>query len=343
MKITNDILNSVKSHSLKNIFPSDRNFIELFPADNFDFSGTKYTHFLYFDIEEAKAYLLDFMCFISKFYACEVFSYKNYFSIFDEFRQYLDSQNIFLYTTTRMGFNIANGNKDLLFNTLQKQFGEHLFLEEDDKVAFSNTLISDKPFNYEFFNYLLEKASSYNNYLFTVEPLMDVDIKNIRDFYSGHQYNGNKHFFINTEHSYWKHTKEVLLNTIISATPTKAYAISSNGQIIMLAIANVDGSACNLTLLCDSECYNSDLSYPLDFICDDLFAKYDISKISTINDNKGIAYSGINSILTISHFKPDYSLNSSFDGYSRIRYELTREANSETKQSIENSIIKFAL
>lgn len=343
MKITNDILNSIKNHTLQNIFPSDRNFLELFPEENFDFSGTKYTHFLYFDVEEGKAYLSDFMRFISKFYSSEVFSYKNYFSIFEEFKKYLDSKNIFLYTSTRMGLNIANNNKDLLLDTLQKQFGEHLFLEDDDKVAFSNSLVSDTPFNYDFFNYLLEKASSYNNYIFTVEPLMENDIQKIRDFYSGHSYGDAKHFFVNTEHPYWKNTKEVLLNHIVSSTPTKIYAISDNGQIIMLAIAEVDGSTCNLNLLCDSECYNSDLSYPVDFICDDLFSKYDITKITTINDNKGIAYSGINSILTISHFKPDYSLNSSFNGYSRIRYELTRETNSETAQHIDNSIIKFVL
>lgn len=345
MNTGTEVLNYVKQKKLKNAFNSQRDFLSLFPEDNFDFSSTEYTHFLYFDKDEAIAYLQDFMLFIKSYYKCEVFSYQNYYSIFNEFKKYLDANQIFLYTKTHMGLHVANYSNALLLETLKNLFGKSHFVGDDKKIAFSDSVIKNKTsFTYDFFNFLTKKVDGYNNYKFIVEPLLTHDIENIRNFYNGIHYKGSLPFYLDITKPYWKDTKHTLLEYIVGSEPTKAYAISKEeGVIIALVAANIKNNTCELTILCNTEFYDSDLSYPIDFICDNLFNKYNISKIVTVNNNKGIAFSGINSTLAISHFKPDYSLNSNFDGYSQIRYELTREINGETTKHIDNSLIRFSL
>lgn len=339
----NEFLNYVKQKTLKNYFPSKRDFLELFPKDNFNFASSEYTHFLYFDKEEATAYLKDFLLFVHKFYKCEVFSFANFYSIFDEFKKHLEFHNVYFYIKTKMGLGIANHNNELLLSTLKNLFGEQNFLGDSKKIAFSEKVLDSSTYNYEFFDYLTEKTKGYNHYKFIIEPLVQEDIDDIRNYYRGTPYYKELPFYLNPQNPYWKDIKTCILEKIVGSTPAKLYGISDeNGTPKMLIIAEIDGSKCDINLICDSEYYDSDLSHAIDFVCNDLFTTFDVDKITTINHNKGIAFSGINSALTISHFKPDYSLSSEFNGYSLIRYELTKESNADNELLIDNSIIKFA-
>lgn len=338
----NEILNYVKQKTLKNYFNSDREFVKLFPSEDFDFSTSKYTHFLYFDKEEASAYLLDFMLFIKAYYKAEVFSYANYYSILNEFKKYMDNNNIFLYLKTKMGLKIANYNNELLLHELKQLFGNNHFVGNENNIAFSETLLKDKKeFTYNFFNYLIEKLNGYNNYKFIVEPLTKSNKDSICNYFKGVKYESTPPFFLNSERNYAKETKKLLLDKLLNDGTQKIYSISKDNTCKCLIIANIINSVCDLSIICDSEYYDSDLSYPIDFICRNLFDNYDIKKIITINDNKGIAYSGINSSLIMSRFKPDYSLNSELNGYSKIKYELSKEDSLEIEQHIDNSLIQF--
>lgn len=343
MESKDNILNYVKQKTLKNYFTSDRDFLSLFPEDNFNFNESKYSKFLYFGKEEALAYLKDFLLFIKKYYKREVFSFQNYFSIFDEFKKYLDKNNIFFYAKTKMGLNIANYSSELLLKTLKHDFGDELFLGDDKKIAFSSQLSLPESFTYSFFDWLCEKLDGYNNYKCTVEPLLKDDIENIKNFYKGIEYPGKLPFFLDTTKSTWKDFKNIILSDLVSDSPDKVFLISKNLTPVALVIAKVVKTTCDLTIICDNDYYDSDISYPLDFICDEIFEKLGVSKIVTINNNRGIAYSGINSCLVMIHFKPDYSLGSDYTGYSKIKYELTYDDNKETSKYLDNSIIKFAI
>lgn len=343
MDSTQDILSYVKQKTLKNAFDSERDFASLFPNDNFDFSKSEYTHFLYFSKEEATEYVKDFLLFVKSYYNMEVFSYDNYFSVFDEFKKYCDNHKIFLYTKTKMGLSLANYNNNLLINGLQTLFEETSLLGNEKNIAFSESIIKNKEsFTYPFFYYLYDKVKGYNNYKFIVEPLIHEDLDKIRNYYKGTPFKEEPPFYLNPNNPYWKEVKSTILNLIVSTEPTKVYTISEpKGSVVGLVIANISNDKCDMEIICDSEYYNSDLSYPLDFICGDLFDNYPIEKIITTNNNKGIAFSGINSVLTISRFKPSYNSDPTFNGYSKIKYELTKDTHKESEVISNNSIIKF--
>ena len=345
MDSKNDILSYVKQKTLKNAFDSKRDFLNLFPEDSFDFSKSEYTHFIYFSTEEATEYLKDFLLFVKAYYKSEVFSYNNYYSIFDEFKKYCENNKIFLYTKTKMGLSLANYNNELLISCLQNLFGQNMILGNETNIAFNEEILRDKgSFTYPFFYYLYEKVKGYNNYKFVVEPLIDEDVEKIRNYYKGIPYKTALPFFLNPSNPYWKETKAVILSKIVSNTPTKAYAISEqNGLVIALIIANVENNECEIEIMSDSDYYNSDLSYAINFVCHDLFDNFEIDKITTTNNNKGLAFSSINSALVISRFKPSYNSDSSPDGFSKIKYELSKSSSEEVDVIIDNSIIKFAL
>lgn len=342
MDNTNGILNYVKQKSLKNYFGSSHDFFKLFPEDDFDFSDSNYEYFLYFDKEEGEAFLLDFLYFIKTNYAKEVFTYENYFSIFDEFKNFLEKNKVFFYSKTKMGLNIANYSNASLLSTLKNAFGDTHFASDEKKIAFNEIVVNNKEqYTYEFFNFATKKLDGYNNYKYITEPLLQQDCEKIRNFYKGFPLNTKVPFFLDSSLPYAKENKKLLLEKFVVASPERAYVISKDNAIKCLVIANIEGMVAEIDIVCDSEYYDSELYDPILFICKHLFDNYDIKKIITINENKGISFSGINSALTISSFSPDYSLNSDKNGYTKIKYELTREKFNELTVNIDNSLIRF--
>ena len=340
----NNIFSYVKQRSLKNYFNSQRDFLTLFPADNFDFSSTKYTHFLYLDTEEAKEFLLDFLYFIKSYYNCELFSYENYFSIFDEFKTYLENNDIFFYTKTRMGLNIANYSSELLLKTLKQLFGESHFAGDKERIAFSDVVLSEKTsYTYGFFDFLTQKVDGYNYYKYIVESLHEQELNNIEKFFKGCHQCKKTPFYLSHTKQNAKDNKKQLIEKLISGEPTKVFKISKDeDNSIALVILKVVNDICNMTILCDCDCYDSDINIPLTYICGYIFDNYEVNKITTVNENKGISFSGINSALVIAHFKPDYSLESEYNGYSKIKYDLKEEDFVAEDVFIDKSIIKFA-
>ena len=332
-----NIIDYIKQKTLKNYFNTDRDFSKLFPEENFNFVASEYTHFLYFDKEEAKDYLLDFMLFIKTFYGKEVFSYSNYFSIMDEFKKYMESNKVFLYLKTKMGLKIANYNNDLLVDELKKLFGKEYILSDEKNIAFGNILNNKNDFTYPFFDYLLKKLDGYNNYKYLVEPILNDEIEKIRKFFKGSKYNKSP-FFLKTSN---KEMKKILLDKLVTSSPNEVFCVSKNNVNICLIIATINNNICDLSILCDNECYDSELAYPISFISNHLFKKYDLKKIVTVNENKDLAYSGINSALMMSRFKPDYSLNSEYDGYSKIKYELDQNENQNNEIIVDTTLIHF--
>ena len=339
-----DILSYLKQKTLKNAFPSERDFSQLFPSDNFDFSKSDHTHFIYFSSEEAVEYVKDYLLFIKSYYNDEIFSYNNYFSVFDEFKKHCENNKIFLYTKTMMGLNLANYSNELLLSCMQSLFGANMVQGNESGIAFNDAILQDKEsFTYPFFYYLFDKVKGYNFDKFIVEPLVNEDLERIRNYYKGVPFKNSLPFYLNPQNPYWKENKTAILNSIVSSTPTKTYNISeASGLTVALVIAEVEKDSCSIEIISDSEYYNSDLSYPIDFICRDLFDNYEIKKITTVNNNKGIAFSGINSTLTMSRFKPSYNSDTTLDGFSKIKYEITRDTAMDADVIINNSLIKFA-
>jgi len=341
MNNTNEFLNYAKQKSLKNYFNSAHDFIKLFPEENFDFSDSNYEYFLYFDKEEGSAFLLDFLLFIKKHYPKEVFTFENYFSIFDEFKNYLEKNKVFFYSKTKMGLNIANYNNESLLSTLKSLFGESHFASDEKKIAFNEVVISKDSYTFDFFNYVEKKLDGYNNYKYITEPLLAEDCEKIRNYYKGFPLESKVPFFLDNTQPYSKETKKLLLEKFVVSNPERSYIISKDNDIKCLVIASIEGTTANLDIVCNCEYYDSGLSDPILFICKHLFDNYDIKKISTINENKGISFSGINSALTISSFTPDYSLNSDLNGYSKIKFELSRDAFDNISVNTDTSLIKF--
>lgn len=342
MENTNEMLNYVKQKALKDYFNSGHDFFSLFPEENFDFSESNYTHFLYFDKSEGEAFLLDFLLFVKNFYKKEVFYYDNYFSVLEEFKKFMEENNVFFYSKTKMGLDIANNNNESLLNTLKNLFGASHFASDEKKIAFNDVVLNSKEsFTYDFFNYLLEKLDGYNNGEYIVEPLLEKDLLKIRNYYKGFPYNGKLPFYLDPKNSHAKETKAILIDKLVAASPEQVYAISKDGTTLALVIVDISNNVGNVDIVCDSDYYDSQLDSAISFISHHLFEKYDISKITTINQNKGISFSSINSALVIAQFKPDYSLESNLDGYSKIKYELLRDGLEDREIKINNSIIKF--
>jgi len=239
-----------------------------------------------------------------------------------------------------MGLDIANDNNDSLLIRLKSLFGETHFVGDGKKVAFNEKVITKNSFNYDFFNYLLKKLDGYNNYKYIVEPLLENDLTMIKNYFKGFPFEKKLPFFLDTSKPYAKDYKKIVLEKIVASNPDRVYAISKDSNVITLVIVNIEKNVAHLEILCDSEYYDSELDDPINFICKHLFSTYNINKISTINQNKGIAFSGINSTLVIAQFKPDYSLGGD-SGYSKIRYEISLDSFAESQVHIENSIIKF--
>jgi len=342
--IQNNMLNYVSKRNLKNYFNTQRNFIEIFPEENFNFNNSKYTHFLYLDKEEAIAYMLDFLFFVHTNYNNQVFYYDNYYSVLDEFKKYNEHNNILFYTKTKMGLNMANYNNELLLNCLKNSFGETHFVGDDMKIAFNEVVLKDKQtYTYKFFDFLTKKIDGYNNHKFIIEPIVDYELIQIENYFKGSLNIKYPPFYLCHSHQYSKEIKNLLLNKVVGSTPNKVFKISkSEDKTIALVIVNINNNISNIDILCDSEYYNSDISVAIDYICDYIFNNYDVKKISTINQNKGISFSCINSALVISHFKPDYSLENDYNGYSNIKYDLNKDDFINDNIIKDIRIIKFA-
>lgn len=339
---TNEMLNYVKQKALKNYFNSEHSFFDLFPEEDFDFTNSNYTHFLYFDKLEGKQFLLDFLLFVKKYYNNEVFYYENYFSILNEFKKHLENNNVFFYTKTKMGLDIANGNNEYLLNKLKSLFGETHFVGDSKKIAFNEVVIKDKTsFTYDFFNYLIEKLNGYNYANYLIETLSNNTLNKIKNYYKGIPYGENLPFFLDTTKPYTKETKKFVIENIVTVNPIKVFAVSKDNICVSIIVVNINNNVAELKILCDSEYYDTQFDEAINYICYYLFNNFEISKISTINENKGISFSGINSSLVIAQFKPDYSLDSNNDGYSKIKYEISKDSFEESYVKLDNSIIKF--
>jgi len=312
-----------KSVNLINYCNTARNFGELFPAKEFSFKGYNYTHFLYLDREEGVMFLQDFINFIFQYYNAEVFSYDIFFDVLREFEKYLDENNVFFYNKTKMGMEICTNYKSL-YACLQSVFGAQNFVQDGKRVAFNKIIATSSEYNFEFFNYLQEKLNGYNINSFVVEKLSQESLEHMRGFFKGNKYCNKIPFFLDNNASEFKAYKSIMISHLFDCDDT-FYAISAlNKDIIGLVIAHVAGGKCELTIIVDYDFYDTNLHEALDFIYYDIFTNSDIAKITTINNNKGMAFSAINSALSISKFSPDYSLDSLNNGYSQIKYELSR-------------------
>ena len=114
--------------ALKNICNTTHDYNAIFPKDKFDFSDTDFEYYLYFDEDEARVYLLDFLRFINDNYEKKSFSLINFDLIMNEFSKYLMRHKVFFYNKTLMGLRLSANNKEMLIKTLQDWWGESNFV-----------------------------------------------------------------------------------------------------------------------------------------------------------------------------------------------------------------------
>lgn len=328
---------------LKNYCATKHNFFDIFPEDEYDFSGKDYTHYFYFDREEAQCYFEDYCKFIVRNYQINMFRIDNYYSVIEQFAKYLEKHHVFYNNRTMVGISMSVKNNLALFKIL-KALQPSLQVNDPEKpVIFAFGEVDDKPYTLPFFDYLEQKLDGYQ-YLkkYVVEPLVDEDLATLSSIFKGVKYVGDPLFIVNPNYKNVKLARNKIMADFIGTGALKTWCISYNGVIVAFANIVPDEKLHKLNILCNSEHYDLDFKNVVEYISIYAFENLGVSKLVCFNDNVEMSYSAVNSSLTIAGFKPNYLSETGERGYSKIEYSLNKADYEFKKIEPNKSIIKFS-
>ena len=311
----------------------EREFDDIFSREDYSFVNTKYKHFLYFGKEECRAFLQDYINFINRAYNTDVFALSHYYSIIDNFSKYLDANNVYFKYQTLTGVKLINHDGSELVKTFQKLVSPLIIgndKENPTRIAFGNITNNDA-YTFEFFDLMEKKAKLYynvSNYL--IEPLFKEDVKGVERKFMGEQIKqDNPPFYLNFADRSHKEIKSLILQNFFTLTVGdmvwSIFDKELEKEIALVSITDIEKDKATINIVCESEYMNADFSKAIKQITYHVFTKTTLKKLLTVNHNKGLAYSNLNTCLIIAKYLPDYSTAPSEDGYTFINYSATKD------------------
>lgn len=338
------VLENPKPTELINYCNTKHEFFEIFPADEYDFSNKGFTKYFYFDRTEAEIFLNDFLKFVVRNYKINMFRAEKYYSVVDAFGKYLAKNNVFYYNRTMVGISMSVKNNLALYKIL-KALNPTICVNDETKPAvFSfGEVDEDEPYALDFFNYAEEKLDGYNvSNKYIIEPLVSADINLLKGVFKGVKHVGELPFFINPNYRNIKQSRNKILS-LIDSDIKKAWCISTmqDKSIVAFVCITTGDKQHDLNIICESEYYDLEFNKVLQFIANYSFDNLGVQKLVCFNDNVELAYSTINSSLTVAGFKPDYLQETGEGGYSKINYILKKSDYEFKKLETNKSLIIF--
>lgn len=326
---------------LKNYCNTVHTFSTLFPADEFDFSETDFTHFFYFDNEEAQIYFNDFKRFVVRVFQINMFRTGLYYDVVEQFAKYLAKQHVFFFNRTMVGISMSVKNNNALYRILMALDPTLQVNDEKNPLVFAfGEIDQNRDYSLPFFSYLEKKLKGYNySKKYIIEPLVEDDLNRLAGVFKGVKYVGNTPFFLNAGYKNVKMARSKILSDFLTdASFTWCVSLTADDSIVALInVVTVDGGA-KLNILCDSGYYDLDFKEVLKYVSNYTFQQLGANKITCFNDNVELSYSLINSSLTVAGFKPNYLQESGANGYSKIEYTL-KKSDYEFEEFEQNKLV----
>lgn len=322
-------LEKSKPIELENYCETKHNFFDIFPADEHEFCGTNYTKYFYFDKGEAEIFLNDYLKFVVRNYHINMFRADSYYSVVDEFEKYLIKHNVYYYNRTMVGISMSAKNNVALFKIL-KALNPTIMTNDIQKpsiFAFGE-VDATKDYKLDFFDYLEQKLDGYTySKKFVVEPLIKPEVDQILGVFKGVRFVGELPFFLNPSYKNARVARAGVITDLANDNLVKSWVVSTtnNHKVVALISLVREDKKFRLNIISDCEFYDLDFKSVLEFVSKYAFDVLGATKISCYNDNTELAYSSVNSSLTLAGYKPDYMLQAGEDGYSKIEYNLSVE------------------
>ena len=330
---------------LENYCNTTHNFFDIFPRDEYDFNGKSYTQYFYFDKKEASLYFNDYKKFIVKNYQINMFRADHYYSTIDQFAKYLEKHNVYFNNRTVVGINMSVKNNLGLAKILKALDQSVMFNDPQKPVIFSFGEVDvNKPYALDFFDYAEQKLNGYyydKNHI--IEPLVGSDLVRLKGVFRGEGYVGELPFFINPNYKHAKTARTMVLNNFVESTLVMSWVVSNtatNKIVSLVGIIKQDNSYA-LKIICDSEYYDISFSDVVGFIAKYAFKNLGVTKLTCFNDNIELAYSTLNSSLTVAGFKPNYLQEAGEHGYSKIEYVLNSSDYTDKELANKKSKLVF--
>lgn len=338
-------LEKSKPIQLENYCATKHNFFDIFPADEHDFNDTDYTKYFYFDKEEAHLFLNDFLKFVVENYHINMFRADSYFSVIDEFEKYLEKHGVYYYNRTMVGISMSAKNNVALFKIFKALNPSIMANEVKNPTIFAfGEVDTSRDYNLDFFKNLQQKLDGYTySKKFSIEPLLKQEVEQILGVFKGRKFVGELPFFLNPSYKNARVARARVITDLEDENLVKSWVVSTLNNRKVVALINLVrcDKKFRLNIICDCEYYDIDFKYVLEFVSKYAIDVLGAKKISCYNDNTELAYSLINSGLTLAGYKPDYIMEAGEGGYSKIEYNLSAENYADKQLEPNTNIIFF--
>ena len=328
-----NILSIIKPNELENYAKeiSQHNFFELFSEEQNELTKKSYTTFLYFGEIESKAYSQDYMLFFSKVYPNQTINKENYFSVFDEFKAYLEHDDVYFKYKTLQGSMYLNPNCDLIDNLLKNAFITADYLP----------ITTKKKYYFPFFEYLEGKVlESHTIEEIALERLESEDLMYIQEVFMDKITLENPPFYLNPKNKTYKYSRQMIVNQILPMTHNeRAYIAGQSDKIVGIIFASeIKEGKVEFTIMTDTDYMDSEFSKVIE--CLKILYKDKCQTIIIKNINRVIASSNLNTACVLAHCKTDYDKYEQIDGYTQYnqvyKYNDQDEIPNFTPQNIVN-------
>lgn len=329
-----NILSVIKPNELENYAKeiSQHNFFELFSEELNSIKIKNYTYFLYFGEQESNTYIEDYMLFFSKVYPDSKFDKQNYFSVFEQFKGYLEKENVYFKYKTVYGSMYVNPNADIEANLSEKQF------LSDDNFP----IVNKKKYYYPFFEYLESKVTeSFADEKVVIEKLESEDLMHIQEVFMDKVSLNTPPFYLNPNNKTYKYSRQMIVNNILPKLPTEnAYVAYMKNTIVSIIFASeISNDKVTLLIMTDVDYMDSDFVAVINGI--KVLFKDKCKTIIVKNINRGIASSNLNTACTLAYFKTDYDNAENIDGYTQYNHKYTYDNQDEVPSFEPQRIINF--
>ena len=329
-----NILSIIKPNELENYAKeiSQHNFFEVFSEELNSIKLKNYSYFLYFSEKECTAYIEDYMLFLSKVYPETPFDRQNYFSVFDQFKAYLEKEDVYFKYKTVYGSMFVNPNADIEGNLGAKQF-----LSPDNLP-----IVQKQKYYFPFFEYLESKIKdSYADDNVVIEKLEAEDLMYIQEVFMDKISLKEPPFYLNPNNKTYKYARQMIVNNILPKLPTENafVAYMKNSIVAIIFASEITNDKITLLIMTDIDYMDSSFVEVIKGI--KILYKGKCKTIIVKNINRGIASSSLNTACTLAHFKTDYDNAENIDGYTQYNHKYIYDNQDEVPSFTVQNIVNF--
>ncbi len=305
---------------------STRDFLELFPKNEYNFENTTYKKYLYLGKEESVVILQDYFLLLNKAYNSNHFSYEHFYSVIKEFMENLEANNVYFCYKTYYGHKLLNNNIMGFVQECAKLLGVELTPVENaqlNEFEFQNLPLKDN-YNFAFFDFLNRKLDGTllcENYV--LEPILVEDCKKIQKVYLQDEKVQNPPFYLDTNSKYYKYIRPRVGEHILNLLPKeKAWSVvdTSLKEVAFFVLSPNEDSTVTLNIISDCDYMDSKLCNAIEVVQKYAGSVMGASKIIGLNNSESIGYSSVATAYSLAKFVPNYDSAVGDNGLTRLNY-----------------------